>query len=348
LKQSARRARGLGARRRVCDSAVVPPNWKAFLRTDQNKTELFQYLSECASSLEVPDVIIISTKDDNVASSSAVHKQGLAPCNHEEADKRILLHVKHASKNSLKKVMIRTVDTDVVVLAIACLQKLDLEELWIAFGVGKHLRYLPIHNIRQVLTQEQCEGLPFFHALTGCDNVSYFSGKGKKTAFQAWTCFPETTEVFKSLSSPIHTVNEVQMNTLERFIVIMYSHTCSHHRINDARQAIFSQGTKSIEHIPPTQAALKQHVKRAVYQAGHVWGQSLEPIQELPSPSEWGWKDSPHGWEPLWTTLPKASKVCNELIRCGCKKACRGLCKCTKADLPCTALCFCQGNCYQE
>ena len=41
------------------------------------------------------------------------------------------------------------------------------------------------------------------------------------------------------------------------------------------------------------------------------------------------------------------SKMCNELIRCGCKhdKGCQGRCKCIEASLPCTALCNCGGDC---
>ena len=130
--------------------------------------------------------------------------------------------------------------------------------------------------------------------------------------------------------------------------VIMYSRTSPHQDVNHARQSMFSQGTRSIESIPPTQAAFEQHVKRAAFQAGQVWGRTLHPMQELPSATDWGWNLSSDGWIPTWSTLPEASKACNELIKCGCKNACRGLCKCTKANLPCTALCSCNGNCYQE
>ena len=90
---------------------------------------------------------------------------------------------------------------------------------------------------------------------------------------------------------------------------------------------------------PPSQAALEQHIKRAAYQAGQVWGQTLVSIQKLPSAAEWGCHLSLDGWKPTWTTLPEASKASNELIRCGCRQACR---------LPCTALCACNGNCYQD
>ncbi len=266
----------------------------------------------------------------DVISSTTIDKTGLAPCNHEEADTRIFIHIKHASENGMKKILVRTVDTDVVELAIALARKLELDELWVVFGVGKHLRYLPIHKIASSLTEQQCKGLPFFHALTG------------------WKCYPEATEVFCTLSSPQSMLSEEQSKVLKRFVVIMYSRTAPHQDVNTSRQPMFSQGTRSIESIPPTQAALAQHVRRAAFQAGHVWGRSLDSIQELPSASDWGWFRFSDGWVPNWTSLPEASKACSELIRCGCKQACWGLCKYTRANLPCTALCKYNGSCYQE
>ena len=202
LKQGTREARGTGTRRRVCDNVAIPLNWKSFLRLNDYKKELFQYLAASVQSLGISDVEVISTADVDVISSSTIDKAGLAPCNHEEADTRIFVHARHASLNGIKKILIRTVDADVVILAIAFAKKLEVEELWVAFGVGKHLHYHPIHKIASSLTTQQREGLPFFHALTGCDTVSFFSGKGKKTAFQAWKCYPEATEVFRALSLP--------------------------------------------------------------------------------------------------------------------------------------------------
>ena len=152
---------------------------------------------------------------------------------------------------------------------------------------------------------------------------------------------PEVTEIFFVLLSPQDRVYEEQCHALEQFVVVTYSRTCLHQTINKARQVLFAQGNKNNENIPPTQAALAQHIKRAAYQAGHVWGQALEPMQELPSPAQWGWQQSPEGWSPKWIMLADASKACRELISCGCKRACHGLCKCTKANLPCSALFSC-------
>ncbi|XP_032222990.1 uncharacterized protein LOC116604554 [Nematostella vectensis] len=186
-KQGTREARGTGARRRVCNTAAIPATWKSFLRLDENKKVLFKFLDASVKSISVQcDAQVISTDDIDVVSHATVDKEGLAPSNHKEADTRILLHVKHASARGMKKVLIRTVDTDVVILAVAFARKLPVEELWVAFGVGKHLRYLQIHSMVDNLTTSQCEGLPFFHALTGCDTVSFFSRKGKKSAFQEW------------------------------------------------------------------------------------------------------------------------------------------------------------------
>ena len=63
------------------------------------------------------------------------------------ADTRILLHYAHCARQGLRKVIIRTVDTDVVVLAIGHFMALRLDELWVSFGVGTHCRQIAIHEI---------------------------------------------------------------------------------------------------------------------------------------------------------------------------------------------------------
>ena len=123
LNQGTREARGTGTRRRVCDNAAIPLNWKSFLRLNDNKKELFQHLAASVQSLGISDVKVISTADVEVISSSTIDKVGLAPCNHEEADNRIFVHARHASLNGMKKILTRTVDTDVVILAIAFAKK---------------------------------------------------------------------------------------------------------------------------------------------------------------------------------------------------------------------------------
>jgi len=69
----------------------------------------------------LPDKIIVTTHKQNVLSSSPINSSNLEPCNHEEADSRIFVHVLDAIKQGHSKIMICTVDTDVVILAIAAI-----------------------------------------------------------------------------------------------------------------------------------------------------------------------------------------------------------------------------------
>ena len=131
---------------------------------------------------------------------------------------------------------------------------------------------------------------------------------------------------------------------IERFVVLLYKRTSPIKDVNTARLHLFSSGNRQIDNIPPTSAALLQHLKRAIFQC-HVWYQSLNPSQNLPDPSNWGWVKDDSGWQPVWTTLPEATKVCLELIKCGCQKGCGIRCKCRNINLSCTYLCFCAGQC---
>ena len=96
--------------------------------------------------------------------------------------------------------------------------------LWIAFGKGKDFRWIPVHDIKRSLGSI-LRSLPFFHAFTGCDTVSSFTGKGKKSAWQSWNVFEEVTEVFSRLSSPRDNVTNDDMSIIEEFVVIMYDRT---------------------------------------------------------------------------------------------------------------------------
>ena len=238
----------------------------------------------------------------------------------------------------------RTVDTDVVVLAVASFRKIAPDELWVAFGVGSSFRYIAVHEIVNTMNPTQCLTLPVFHAFTGCDTVSAFAGRGKKTAWETWKSFPEVNDAFTELIRMQSEVSRKSIKHLERFVVLMYDQTSECMEVNDARKRLFTQKSRNLENIPPTQAALKQHIKRTCYQA-NGWNQALVLNPEMPDPSDWGWTKETTGWQPLWTTLPEASKSCHELICCRCQKGCTGGCKCAKAALKCTALCSCSGDC---
>jgi len=97
---------------------------------------------------------------------------------------------------------VRTVDSDVAVLAIHFFPRLSLSELRVCLGSGKKVCDTPsMHDIRTHLGSSRSLALPLFHALTGCDTTSQFLECGKKTAETlSWQNTPGLTETLVALT----------------------------------------------------------------------------------------------------------------------------------------------------
>ena len=93
------------------------------------------------------DKRVITTYNEHVLSTNTHDTSALAPCNHEEADTWMFVHAADAVNQGCQKIMIRTVDTDVVTIAVSVIPSINITELWVAFGTGHHLRYIPVHSI---------------------------------------------------------------------------------------------------------------------------------------------------------------------------------------------------------
>ena len=134
----------------------IPSNWKGFLRIEAADKEVYRTYGI---------KVVSNTRRECL--------EDLQPCNHEKADTRIFFHVLDAVKQH-NSIVVRTIDTDVFVLSVAQMQRFPQKEVWLAFGMGKMFRYYPIHEIARSLGQQESLALPVFHALTGCDIVSFF------------------------------------------------------------------------------------------------------------------------------------------------------------------------------
>ena len=71
----------------------------------------------------------------------------LEPCQHEEADSRLMIHFADCVKRGHRRVAIRTVDTDVVALSVTFAAEPDITQVWVALGSGKAFRYIWVHLI---------------------------------------------------------------------------------------------------------------------------------------------------------------------------------------------------------
>ena len=120
-----------------------------------------------------------------------------------------------------------------------------------------------------------------FHAFTGCDTVSSFAGRGKKTGFDIWKSFIEVTPSFSTLLTDPSELNNDCMSVLEAFFVLLYDRTCTETTVNLARKHIFTTKGRSTDNLPPTRAALLHHTKQAVYQVLDMCGGRHSPVFHL-------------------------------------------------------------------
>ena len=158
------------------------------------------------------------------------------------------------------------------------------------------MRNIPIHDICSTMSSAKAKALLAFHALTGSDNTSFFSGTGKKSAYAKRSTRPELTTTLCHLMDKPETPSSDNIVVNESFVISLIWVSCTLTDVNTARQQILAQSSRTFEYLPPTKAALVEQIERTPHLAGYVWGQSIIAKQVLPSPSIWGWDKSETGW----------------------------------------------------
>ena len=103
-------------------------------------------------------------------------------------------------KKGATKILVRPVDTDILVILIGLLSNLPPDtQIWIALVTGKNFKYYSINVIHQSLGPEKSKALSFFHAFT----LSQFHGKGKKSAWDAWKAYEYITRTFACIAEQL-------------------------------------------------------------------------------------------------------------------------------------------------
>ena len=134
------------------------------------------------------------------------------------------------------------------------------------------MRNISIHDVCRTMSSAKANALPAFHALTRSDNTSFFSGTGKKSAYAKLSTRPELTTMFCHLMDKPVTPSSDDIAVIESFVISLYSVSCTLTAVNQARQQIFAQSFRTYEYLPPTKAALVEHVKRRTRQERYMHG----------------------------------------------------------------------------
>ena len=100
---------------------------------------------------------IFTSGTTSVTAAGASHY--MPECNHEEADTRMLIHLQDALENGANTCLVRTVDTDVIVIIVEKVHYLREQhpaaDVWIAFRTGRNFRYLHINAICNAMLWEE-------------------------------------------------------------------------------------------------------------------------------------------------------------------------------------------------
>ena len=108
--------------------------------------------------------------------------------------------------------------------------------IWVDFGAGKNRGFFQEHEIYNQIGEERTRTMPFSHAMTGCDQVSFLSQVTKLSACKFWELYDDVTSVFIKLRNQ-SSLSEVKdaMPTLERFTVLLYSRSSNALITNECR-----------------------------------------------------------------------------------------------------------------
>lgn len=168
----------------------LPQNWSKFIGHPANKTELASFLSNeiCLKADYVPvscELVLGggSSEATSVWSSCREHVVSIE-CTHEEANTRLLLHAYGAEMSGYDRVVLMARGTDILILALSHHSKL-LRELWMPASTAKDPKSIPFHTISQPNPLIN-ENLLAYHAVTGCDAISQFTGKAKRTTWRTF------------------------------------------------------------------------------------------------------------------------------------------------------------------
>ncbi len=169
----------------------------------------------------------------------------------------LILHCIHAQ---MKTIVVSARDTDVLLLLLAHYDRMGCTYLYMRAGTSRAPRYFPVHEIHKLLSPDQLDTLLAFHAVTGCDSVSRFSGHSKKTARQVFQKYH--TDLLGLCKGPL---TEDMVRSTDTFICKMCGMPGADTR-NKARVKLFCIG-RAQETLPLSSDAAKFHITRAHYQA---------------------------------------------------------------------------------
>ena len=140
---------------------------------------------------------------------------------HEEADTLIVLHCLNVAKRDpFREVYVLCSDTDVLLLLMNYYEELCAKTVF----KGNNSRDIDIGKAFEGLGQDKVKSLLGFHAFSGCDQTSKFSGYGKSSYWKTFMSSPSSViTAFQRLGDDFDVYkDDSTFYGIERFVLDLY------------------------------------------------------------------------------------------------------------------------------
>lgn len=227
-------------------------------------------------------------------------------CTSEEADPRLLWHIIYQASVVLRNIMVKTVDTDVLILATAYCGKLishGIDTFFVEFGSGSHTKYFNVVELFQFLGELRSTALPFFHSFSGCDTTSSFYLHGKCRFWDTWMNTSQEdilNTVFIELSNMPSEVSPTQVEVIKKYLIEVCYPQEKITSLTELRlKYFFKSSDPKLRSLIISNDGLINHIKPSALQAGWLWKQCEHNVV-CPDPTKWGWNRSDNKCTAKW------------------------------------------------
>ena len=149
-------------------------------------------------------------------------------------------------------------DTDVLILALAFMQKLEIP-VFIKYQSKTRTEYFDINKAAKALGIGKCSCLLGLHSVTGCDTVSCFAGKGKVSALRLLN-EEKHRNTLQSLGQSWD-LSQESVQHLQALVCALYSAKTTLVSVNELRFSMFCAKKGEVEswQLPPCASSLFNH-----------------------------------------------------------------------------------------
>ena len=217
----------------------------------------------------------------------------------EETDSRVILYLHQAVKWGYKSSVVRTPDTDILVILLHHAKMINLT-VYLDHGSGVHRKLINVSELAESLGPDYCSTLLGYYVFSGEDCTSAFKGKGKVIPLKKLQKNIKYHEAFGKLGTSWLVPDELQQE-IEAFTCLMYGYAKM--RSVDAVRAkmlrkmvgedkVLSLDSEvDLERLPPPKVSLIPHVQRCNYRVA-CYKKADQHILEKPNPYDegMGWK----------------------------------------------------------